>query len=114
MLLIRFVTSRTATSREVFRLAAAAAENGEPLAIAPAAKGFVSSVQRALRDRGALLESLEELPVQKTRVEIDPQFLSQVCDARAIDLCFLCGLVLRACRGIGGGLQRGWSGHVCH
>ncbi|CAN0303912.1 unnamed protein product [Ectocarpus sp. 12 AP-2014] len=78
VLLIRFVTSRAATSREVFRLAAAAAENGEPLAIAPAAKGFVSSVQRALRDRGALLESLESLPVQKTKVEIDAQFLSQV------------------------------------
>lgn len=78
VLLIRFVTARTATSRDVFRLAAAAAENGQPLAIAPAAQGFVSSVRGALRDRGTLLESLQECPPQRSKIDIDPQFLSQV------------------------------------
>lgn len=78
VLLIRFVTARTATSRDVFRLAAAAAENGQPLAIAPAAQGFVSSVRGALRDRGTLLESLQDCPPQGSKIDIDPQFLSQV------------------------------------
>lgn len=78
VLLIRFVTARTATCRDVFRLAAAAAENGQPLAIAPAAQGFVSSVRGALRDRGTLLESLQECPPQGSKIDIDPQFLGQV------------------------------------
>lgn len=72
------MTSRTAACRDVFRLAAAAAENGQPLAIAPAAQDFVSSVRGALRERGTLLESLQECPPQESKIDIDPQFLSQV------------------------------------
>lgn len=65
-------------------MAATAAEIGQPLAIAPAAKGFVSSVKSSLRERGMLLECLEvNLPAVgmggwKGRVDLDPQFLEQV------------------------------------
>lgn len=80
VLLIRFMALRTAASRDVFRLATAAAERGQPLAIAPAALAFVSTVREALRERGTLLVSLEECPAQEGRVELDPPFLDQVWD----------------------------------
>lgn len=79
LLLIRFVTARTATSREVFRVATAAAEMGEPLAIAPAAQSFVAAVRSTLRERGVLMESLEEYPPQEGKVVLDVHFLTQVC-----------------------------------
>lgn len=78
VLLIRFVTARPTSCREALRLAATAAENGQPLAIAPAAQGFVTSVRLALSERRVLLESLEDVPPGDHLVDLDPQFLAQV------------------------------------
>lgn len=87
VLLIRFVTARTATSREVFRVATAAAEMGEPLAIAPAAQSFVAAVRSALKERGVLMESLEEFPPQEGKVVLDVHFLTQVCVYESLCSC---------------------------
>ena len=100
VLLIRFVALRTAASRDVYRLATAAAESGQPLAIAPAALAFVSTVREALRERGTLLESLEECPAQEGRVELDPPFLDQVwhvCVRACVRVCLFLLKSLEEC-----------------
>lgn len=95
VLLIRFVTARTATSREVFRVATAAAEIGEPLAIAPAAQSFVAAVRSTLRERGVLMESLEDYPPLEGKVVLDTHFLTQVCVYESFCIC-TCKCVCRS------------------